>query len=193
MKAHTVQVRQRFGKGVVINPNTRTGVTSARPSGYRGATLLCDCGNRYVVRLVLLYSTTRPTLSCGCLQHEAAAKSCRVRNQETGGWTEYNRTRVYETKHGLATHPLYLTWYNMIRRCEKPTDKHYQRYGGRGITVCPEWHDVAVFIDWIEANLGPRPEGMSLDRTDNNGPYAPGKVKWSTAKEQANNRGGRFS
>lgn len=90
--------------------------------------------------------------------------------------------------HGLSSHLLYGTWRTMIRRCENPKVDEYLFYGGRGITVCPEWHDVAEFITWIEANLGPRPVGMTLDRIDNDGNYEPGNVKWSTTAEQAANR-----
>lgn len=76
----------------------------------------------------------------------------------------------------------------MINRCENPEAENYRFYGGRGIVVCSQWHDPAVFIADIERELGPRPDGMTLDRIDNNGDYGPGKVKWSTAKEQAANR-----
>ena len=76
----------------------------------------------------------------------------------------------------------------MMQRCHNPASDRYDNYGGRGITVCPEWHDVAVFIDWIEENLGPKSEGMSIDRwPDNDGPYAPGNVRWATDAEQMRN------
>jgi len=75
----------------------------------------------------------------------------------------------------------------MIHRCENPRNDNYPDWGGRGIKVCSEWHDVRAFINWIEENLGPRPVGMSIDRIDCNGDYMPGNVKWSTAAEQAFN------
>lgn len=87
-----------------------------------------------------------------------------------------------------ARNPLRVTWEGMIARCERPTHKHYKHYGGRGITVCTEWHEAAVFIAWIEANLGPRPEGHSLDRIDNDSGYRPGNVRWASAVEQQRNR-----
>lgn len=67
-------------------------------------------------------------------------------------------------------------------RCTRPTDKFYNRYGGRGITF--EFDSFEQFI----AELGPRPAGRSLDRIDNSLGYRPGNVKWSTPAEQANNR-----
>lgn len=76
----------------------------------------------------------------------------------------------------------------MLRRCEDSDNKSYPRYGGRGIAVCGEWHDVAVFIAWIEANIGPRPDGMSIDRIDNDGNYEPGNVRWATRSQQQRNK-----
>jgi hypothetical protein len=90
--------------------------------------------------------------------------------------------------HGLAAHPLYDTWAGMLARCHNPKSAAWMHYGGRGIQVCREWHGVAVFVAWVEANLGARPEGHSLDRIDNDGDYEPGNVRWATALEQAANR-----
>jgi hypothetical protein len=93
--------------------------------------------------------------------------------------------------HGLSKHPLYGTWTGMIDRCEKPRNHAFHRYGGRGIQVCERWHDVRLFIEDIERLLGPRPQGKTLDRIDNDGGYEPGNVRWATPLEQAQPRSSR--
>lgn len=72
----------------------------------------------------------------------------------------------------------------MKRRCDNPKNISYANYGGRGITVCPEWRDnFEAFL----RDMGPRPAGHSLDRIDNDKPYEPGNVRWATRGTQANN------
>lgn len=76
----------------------------------------------------------------------------------------------------------------MMKRCEDPQHKAYKNYGGRGVTVCPAWHDPAVFVAYLEEVLGPCPEGHTLDRIDNDGPYAPGNVRWVDWSTQHKNK-----
>lgn len=98
-------------------------------------------------------------------------------------------SRDRRVKHGLHGHPLYRTWEGMLARCERLTDPSYATYGGRGITVCPEWHDLRQFVADIERILGQRPPGHTLDRyPDNDGNYEPGNVRWATWEQQAANR-----
>lgn len=78
----------------------------------------------------------------------------------------------------------YVRWRNMIQRCTDPTHKSWPDYGGRGITVCPEWMDFETYY----AQVGDAPPGMTLDRVDNDRGYEPGNVAWATQSTQSRNR-----
>lgn len=98
--------------------------------------------------------------------------------------------KLKSSPHGNATHGRtgtreYKSWVSMKSRCYNPMDANYSRYGGRGIVVCDAW--VSSFETFL-ADLGERPTGTSLDRTDGNGNYDPGNCRWATPKEQASNR-----
>jgi len=81
--------------------------------------------------------------------------------------------------------PEYQAWQNMRARCMNAAHPKYARYGGRGITVCPEWDSFPAFFD----HIGPRPSAdHSLDRIDNERGYEPGNVRWATRREQQLNR-----
>jgi len=95
-------------------------------------------------------------------------------------------TRKTNFKHGLIRHPEYKLWAAMKNRCVNPANSNYADYGGRGITIHPPW--IANFVAFFEY-IGPRPTPQhSLDRIDNDGPYAPGNVRWATKKEQRANQ-----
>src|SRR5215470_7834692 len=84
-----------------------------RPSGYRQALWQCQCqeGNLVIVRARDLLNGN--TSSCGCLRQETAA--------------------IHKTIHGKSHTREFFIWWNMLERCEKPTNKAYGHYGGRGI------------------------------------------------------------
>lgn len=96
------------------------------------------------------------------------------------------------TKHGLSVkdkaiysrHPIYMSWMNMRQRVKNPNRPDYKYYGGRGIKIDPKWDKFESFIK----DMGMPPEGYTLDRIDNSKNYCKENCKWSSRKEQSNNR-----
>lgn len=81
---------------------------------------------------------------------------------------------------------LYQIWLNMRRRCNNPSDQAFPNYGGRGITVCPEWdNSYLAFRDWALANGYAK--NLTIDRKNNNGHYTPCNCRWATYAEQNRN------
>lgn len=95
---------------------------------------------------------------------------------------------------GHGKNPLYRVWTQMRQRCHETYAANHKWYGARGITVCDRWRfgeDGKSGFECFIEDMGPRPDGLTLDRINVNGDYEPGNCRWATWKEQANNKQAR--
>ena len=149
---------QRFGRLTVVC-RVENG-----PAGSRWL-CKCDCGGETTAYGSDLRSGH--SSSCGCLRKERILNSI--------------------TKHGCRHTTLYHRWLDMKNRCYNPKASRYERYGGRGITVCNGWRNsFEAFRDWALANG--YSDDLSIDRTDPNGNYCPENCRWVSMKVQAKNK-----
>lgn len=136
---------------------------------------LCECTCKKKKIILGSEITNGGTKSCGCIR-----KELNIKTFSTHGYSDKER--------------LYVVWLRMRQRCSNKNNKRYKDWGGRGITVCPEWHNYLTFRTWAYANNYKEellPSGInkwSIDRIDNDKGYFPENCRWVTMKEQCNNK-----
>ena len=126
----------------------------------------CDCGNEVIVQGNNLKNGH--TVSCGCFRREKTSESHKT--------------------HGMKGTSIHNTWSHIKARCFNPNSKHYKDYGGRGITMFPEWIDnFQAFYDYVSKLEHYGEDGYTLDRINNDGNYEPDNLRWADKKTQGRN------
>ena len=154
---------ERYGHWTILKEDGHF----THPSGHRTRAFLCrcDCGTERRIRLSNLRSGI--TKSCDCPEYSARRKHGHASPTMGGGLS-----------------PTYISWVAMKNRCKNKNHPRYARYGGRGVTITPRWSKFENFLE----DMGERPEGLTLDRIDNEMGYCKENCQWSSYKEQAMNR-----
>lgn len=152
---------QRFGRLVVV-------CRAHSEAGRVRWDCLCDCGQRKNA-VIASWLRVGDVKSCGCLRRDFITEQ------------DIKRATHGQTRNRMVSRE-YSTWRGMINRCQNANCKHFKHYGGRGIRV-----EFGSFEEFL-AEVGPKPLGLSIDRINNDGNYAPGNVRWADAKTQRMNQ-----
>jgi hypothetical protein len=148
-------------------------------TGTKHRMVKCECRCGTIKNFKLHDLRTNNTKSCGCYNSEVISKRNKIYKRIIHGETlDYGMSREYQC---LA---------DIKQRCFNIKNKFYNRYGGRGITVCERWLEPngQGYINFIN-DMGRRPDSNhSIERTDNDGNYEPSNCKWATRSEQQKNK-----
>ena len=113
----------------------------------------CECGGTTTTEMDSIKSGKK--LSCGCLKR-AAQKYGSIKHGAKCQSAPKELRRTFDV------------WVGMRKRCNNPNDRAYKWYGGKGITICPEWNTFSGFI----SDIGIIPDSLTLERVDVHGPYS---------------------
>lgn len=152
---------QRFGMLTVVE--------SAGKNKHRMALwkCKCDCGGVIILQRGSLISGN--TKTCGCKTNDLKSTHGHKRNVPGA---KYRGSKTY------------VCWAAMKSRCSNPRHKNWKDYGGRGIKVCEEWMQFENFLN----DMGERPDGMTIERLDNNLGYCKSNCRWVRNETQQMNR-----
>ena len=144
-----------------------TVITKGIPDKYGKTCWFCKCSCGSIKSITAQSLIKKLTTSCGCFHKEQVSK--------------------IKKTHGVSRTTLYKVFKNMEDRCYKKDDPNFKYYGNRGIIIEDEWkNNVLNFVKWSKENGYKK--GLQIDRINNDGNYSPENCRWTTGKENSNNK-----
>lgn len=161
----------KFGRWTVVE------LASPRPVKWL---CRCECGTERLKRARAIISDIKAhNYSCGCIRKERFAKEARTYKEKSSRVTHGDARKNNHSR-------LYRIWASMRRRCANPSHPDYADYGGKGVSVFPEWEKYERFREW--ALTHGYNSSLSIDRIDPSGDYEPTNCRWATPIVQASNK-----